>query len=201
MSGNYNLDPAGYLIVRPCEDVPRVNDYRRSFGAYYGVDRLPALFPADPAIRSAIGEPRLDDPRLAAAIDELENSHFGNTAFLPRRTHAFQLLNTFGTFGLRFELLYCQLAWREGEEQRRKSYPRMAEASVTYGFDVSWPSCNHSAILQPGVVPSSISWRAKLNQYGLLDHYDVAVTLRDEYLGVYPYPPFDVYLVHSVAHE
>ncbi len=63
------------------------------------------------------------------------------------------------------------------------------------------PTCNHSAILQPGVVPSSQPWRQKLNQFGLLNNYEDAVELRAEYLAIYLYPPFDIYMVHKVEPE
>jgi hypothetical protein len=63
---------------------------------------------------------------------------------------------------------------------------------------VSWPNCKHSAILQPGVLQHNQSWRHRCNEWGLLDNYNHAISLREEYLAVYPYPPFDVYLVHKV---
>ena len=112
-----------------------------------------------------------------------------------------RLLEAFEECGFQFELVHCQLAWKVGEEDRLNAYATQEKSpviSLTYGFDVSWPSCTHSAVLQPGVVPSSLLWRRRLNEYGLLRDYESAVELRTEYLAVYPYPPFDIYL-QSVA--
>ena len=202
---SYNFAPAGYLILQESEQARLTNEYRRNFGPYSGVDRLPPLFPPETAIRQALGEPPIQDVRLYAALEEWFDARFGNTAFIPGRSQALQLLKAFQTCGFQFELVYCQLAWKEGEEERLNAYATTDEkppvVSLTYGFDVSWPSCNHSAILQPGVVPSSLPWRQKQNQYGLLNDFEDAAELRAEYLAVYPYPLFDIYVVHKVGQE
>lgn len=129
----------------------------------------------------------------------------GHTAFIPSRSQVSRIIKNFEACGLQFELIFCQLAWRAGEESRLNAYARtdeqLQEASFTYGLDVSWPSCNHSAILQPGVVPTSPAWRQKLNQYGLLNDFEEAAKLRSEYLAMYPYPPFDIYLVHKIERK
>lgn len=198
----HNFAPAGYLILQESDQTRLSNEYRRDFGPYFGVDRLPQLFPPEAAIREAIGEPPVKDMRLYAALEEWFDSHFGNTAFIPSRSQALRLLNAFQECGFQFELVYCQLAWKEGEEGRLNAYAKTdeksPEISLTYGFDISWPSCNHSAILQPGIVPHSLPWRQKLNQHGLLNNYEDAAELRAEYLAIYPYPPFDIYMVHKV---
>jgi hypothetical protein len=199
----HNLAPAGYLILQESEEARLTNEYRQSFGPYSGVDRLPLLFPPDETIRQAIGEAPIQDVRLGTAIDEWLDSRFGNTAFLPNRSQAVRLLKVFQGFGFRCELVFCELAWTQGEEERLNAYARTNETSPvvsqTYGFDVSWPRCNHSAILQPGIVPSSLPWHQKLNQFGLFNDYEDAAKLRAEYLAVYPYPPFDIYVVHRVG--
>jgi hypothetical protein len=199
----FNLTPAGYLILQEAEQARLANKYRRDFGPYSGVDRLPPLFPPEPAIRKSLGEPPVQDMRLYAAMEEWFDARFGNTAFIPNRSQALRLLNVFKVCGLQFEPVYCQLAWGESEACRQNDYALTDEKppviSLTYGFDVSWPSCNHSAILQPGVVTHSSPWRQNLNQYGLLDKYEDAVQLRAEYLAIYPYPPFDVFVVHKVV--
>ncbi len=196
------LAPAGYLLVQESEAARTSNEYRQTFGLYSGVDRLPALFPSDPTIRRAIGKGPFEDVHLASLVEKWFDSRLEGTAFIPDTDEALALSRAFQTAGFQFDLLFCQLAWREGEEERLKAYTIKHEAlpiaSLVYGFDVSWPTCNHSAILQPGVVPSSLTWRAKLNRYGLLDEYEDARRLREEYLAVYPYPPFDIYLVSKV---
>jgi hypothetical protein len=201
----YELAPAGYLIVQESEQARLTNEYRRAFGSYSGVDRLPPLLPPETVIRQALGEPPIQDMCLYEALEEWFDSRFGNTAFIPVRSQALRLLKAFQACGFQFELIYCQLAWKEGEEERLSTYGTTDEtlpaASQTYGFDVSWPSCTHSAILQPGVVPSSLAWRQKLNRYGLLNNYEDAAQLRAEYVAVYPYPPFDIYVVHKVGEE
>lgn len=202
---SYNLAPAGYLIVQESEQARLTNDYRRAFGPYFGVDRLPPFIAPDPEIRKQLGEPPVQDMRLYAALDEWFAIHSGGNAFIPGRNQAVRLLRVFQACGFQLELVYCQLAWKDGEEERLNAYAMAGEKPpvilLTYGFDVSWPSCNHSAILQPGVVPSSLVWREKLNRYGLLNDYEDAAQLRDEYLSVYPYPPFDIYSLSKVAEE
>lgn len=202
---SYNLAAAGYLILQESEQARLTNEYRRSFGPYFGVDRLPPFLPPETAIRRTLGEPPIQDIRLYTALEEWCDARFGNTAFISARSQAVRLLTAFQACGFQFEFVYAELAWKDGEEERLKAYAMTGEEtpvfSLTYGFDVSWPSCNHSAILQPGVVPSSLAWRQKLNQYGLLNDYEDAVQLRDEYLTVYPYPPFDIYVVRKVGEE
>jgi hypothetical protein len=198
----HNLTPAGYLVLQESEQAMLTNEYRRDFGPYSGVDRLPPFAAPEAAIRQALGEPPVQDVRLYAALEEWFDARFGNTAFIPSRSQALRLLNAFQVCGFQFELVYCELAWKKGEEQRLNDYEKTSEkppvVSLTYGLDVSWPSCNHSAILQPGVVPSSLPWRQRLNQNGLLNDYEDAAQLRAEYLAVYPNPPFDIYVVHRV---
>lgn len=195
----HNLSPVGYLILQEDESARQSNGNMRSIGHYFGVDRLPALFPPDDAIREALGEPPIQDVRLKAVIEEWFDSRFANTAFIPDGNRAFRLLKAFHSFGFPFELVHCDLAWTHGEEERLKDYTATDQlpptVSCTYGFDVSWPRCNHSAIIQPGVVPSNLAWCQKLNLYGLLSDYEDAARLRDEYLLAYPYPPFDIYFV------
>jgi hypothetical protein len=191
--------PAGYLIVQEAEAARNSNSYFRNFGRYYGVDRLPPFIAPDPAIREMLQEPPITDVRLSEALEEWFDFRSGLTAFIPSHNEAFRLLTTFQSFDFRLELVYCQMAWREGEEERLKAYSPVEGdppvISMTYGFDVSWPGCNHSAIFQPGIVPTTPSWREKLNERGLLDDYKDAARLRDEYLVVYPCPPFDIFLV------
>jgi hypothetical protein len=199
---SYYLTCAGYLILQEPNEALLSDEYRRRFGLYCGVDRVPPLIAPDPAIRQAIGEVPLEDVRLAKTIDEWFDTRLGATAFIPSHYQALRLFLAFREHGFRFELVLCQLACKEGEEERQAAYAMTDEAaptvSLTYGFDVSWPSCTHSAILQPGVVPTSLPWRQKLNQHGLLSDYEDATRLRDEYLLVYPYPPFDIFLVHKI---
>jgi hypothetical protein len=204
----YSLAPAGYLLLQDKEEARRDCPYRREFGIYFGVDRMPLLAPPIPAVQMLglpvmLGIPEDQSPRLSALIDEWLDSRFGPTGFIAGHDQAVRLLNAFDEFGYRFELVYCQVAWQDEEKDRLGDYPQKIEAlpaiSLTYGFDVSWPSCNHSAIFQPGVVPTNPLWRGKLNEYGLLNAYKDAVRLRTEYLAVYPHPPFDVFLVHHVS--
>lgn len=204
-AAQHNLVPAGYVILRGAQEAGLSDDYRRAFGCYSGVDRLPMLLPTDAVIREVLGEPPVQDASLAATIEQWLDSRFGNTAFISSRDQALRLLKSFRACGFNFELAYCELAWAKGEEDRLTAYATIDDGppvdSEMCGFDVSWPTCNHSAILQPGIVPSSPVWRARLNQYGLLKEYEDAVTLRDEYLVLYPYPPFDIYIVHNLGLE
>jgi hypothetical protein len=196
----HHLAPAGYLLLQDAEQARLSHPHRRSFGAYFGVDRLPLLVPADPAIGEE-GVPAAQSDSLTRLIDEWLDSSFGNTGFLPTRKQTLEFSKAFDKQDLHFELVYCEVAWKKGEEARLSDYPGAVDPpstlSLTYGFDISWPSCNHSAIFQPGVVPTSADWRERLNKYGLLNHYEDAVRLRAEYLAVCP-PPFDIYLVHSI---
>lgn len=199
------LAPVGYLILQEAEQAMLNNDYRLAFGPYFGVDRLPPLLPPEHTVRQALGEPPVQDMRLFAALEEWFQVPVDHTAFIPSNSQALRLLKAFQACGFQFERVYCQFAWKKGEENRLDSYTKMEETtpvvSLTYGFDVSWPNCKHSAILQPGVVPTSLAWRKRLNQYGLLNDYESAAELRAEYLAVYPYPPFDIYVVHKVVEE
>jgi hypothetical protein len=199
----YNLTSVGYLIVQDPEEAREHDEYRRTFGRYCGVDRLPPFIPPDREVRALLGEPLVQDERFFAALDEWFDARPETTAFIADDCQAFRLFETLRSFDFRLELLYCELAWNDEEEERRAAYvPVMGSPPVvskTYGFDVSWPRCNHSAILQPGAVPNNPRWRGKLNNDGLLDDYKDALRLREEYLNVYPYPPFDVYLIHRVT--
>lgn len=198
----YRLFPAGYLITEDWQDLRRSNEYYRNFGPYYGVDRRPQLIAPDDTLRRLLGVPAVTDMRLRAALEEWFDCHPPATAFITDEAHAVRLCETLRSFGYRLELLYCQLALKNDEEDRLAAYKKVEGPvpvfQTTFGFDVSWPLCNHSAILQPGVVPSSASWRSRLNQYGLLDNYADALELRKEYLTVQPELPFDIYFVHRV---
>jgi hypothetical protein len=199
---SYNLTPVGYLIVRDPKEFFENDAYCREFGRYFGVDRLPGFFPPDRDIRQLIGESPVEDEDLRIALKDWFDCRSKANAFIENYFHAFCLFKTFQSFGVRLELLYCQVALQEGEGKRLECYaPVTGSPQGTlqeYGFDVSWPSCNHSAIFQPGIVPNCTTWRSKLNQYGLLNDYSDALSLRQEYLAIYPYPPFDIYLIHAV---
>jgi hypothetical protein len=199
----FQLAPAGYLIVQDSEDARLSNPYREKFGVYYGVDRLPPFIAPDPAIRALLGQAPVVDPVLKDALHQWFESRSGETAFIRNGQRALDLLNVFRTRGFRLELLFCELACGEGEEERVSAYGSLEGArlpmSLQYGFDVSWPGCNHSAIIQPGIVPNSACWRGKLNEYGLLSDYDDGLGLRSAYLAIYPNPPFDIFLVSKAA--
>jgi hypothetical protein len=199
---HFQLGPAGYLILQEPEHARSSNEYNRSFGYYCGVDRIPPLFPPDVAIK-VFGANTTQHPRLNAAIFEwLDDARSPISAFIPSRKQATNLLSTFKSFGLPLDLIFCELAWQADDKDRVKSYSPVDDDAPpicqTYGFDVSWPSCTHSAILQPGLVPSNPAWRQRLNANGLLNDYRDAFTLRDEYLKIYPSQPFDIYRVHKV---
>ncbi len=91
-----------------------------------------------------------------------------------------------------------------------KEVPRIA---FTYGYDVSWPNCKHSAIFQPTVKDSLLElikdkplikyWERQvpqqdLNQFGLFDRYLDARQLRDRYMSEREPEQMFVFLVHSV---
>src|SRR5437762_616756 len=117
-STSYRLAPAGYLILQEPEQARLSNEYRRAFGPYFGVDRLPPLLAPEDAVREALGEPLVQDMRLYAALDEWFDAPYGNTAFISSRSQALRLLMAFQACGFQFELVFCQLAWKEGEEDR-----------------------------------------------------------------------------------
>jgi hypothetical protein len=198
-----NLNPAGYLLLQNPEVARRSNTYRENFGVYSGVDRIPPILPPPKTASEYLGTAPFRADELHAAREQWLDSRFGNTAFIPSRDIASRLLMAFRSFGYQLELVFCDLAWTKGEESRLGSYPVFDDGlpadSLTLGFDISWPTCNHSAILQPGIVPGNPAWRSRLNTFGLLDDYGDATTLRDEYLIVYPYPPMDIYLVKRVT--
>jgi hypothetical protein len=201
----FMLAPAGYLIVQEADEARNCNQYRKDFGPYYGVDRLPPLLSPSPITSHRKDASIAGTIDLNATIEEWFDARTERTAFMASHDQALGLLRRIASFGFRLELLFCQLAYQAGEEDRLKDYGsfKAAPAAISqcYGFDVSWPTCNHSAILQPGVVPKSSPWRGKLNEYGLLRDYSDANTLRTEYLAAYPYPPFDVFLVQRVAEQ
>jgi len=196
----YNLTPVGYLLLQDAELARSSNDYNRALGLYCGVDRLPAFTDIDRHClpkTTAMGQAAIEK-----VATEWYDARSGATAFLANPVQASDLIKGFHAVGIALDLVYCQLAWRLGQENTLKQYtlddsgpPRIA---LTYGFDVSWPTCNHSAIRQPGVVPTNPMWRSRLNEWGVLNNYEDAEELRKEYLEVYPYPPFDIFLVHKV---
>jgi hypothetical protein len=202
IESSYNLVPAGYLIVQESEYLRNNNKYYQGFGTYFGVDRLLRFVWPDDVIRRGLGMPPIEDPRLRETTEEWFNARSEMTAFITDYGRALRLIERLRAYGHRLELLYCEIAPTEGEVNRLDTYEAVEGArpvlSKTYGFDISWPTCTHSAIFEPGVVPENPSWRSRLNQYGLLDDYGDALQLRDEYLRVYPHPPFDIYLVHAL---
>jgi hypothetical protein len=196
------LLPAGYLIVVDAAEYSQ-NTYLKNAGRVYcGVDRRPALIAPDPAIRDELGLPRVQDKDLAEALDQWFDALNPPPAFIRQARTAFRWFDTFVRHGHNLELVFCDLAWSTGEEDRLTRYPAWEEerpaTAITYGYDVSWPTANHSAIFQPGVVDRNPSWQSRLNKWGLLDNYVDAAHLREDYLNVYPYPPFDIYIVHKV---
>ena len=196
-SSPHSLQPAGFLIV---EDARAVQ--ARSGVNYHGVDRRPPLYAPDDSIRIRLGEPFVTDPRLHSALDQYFDAICNPTPFIGDYEAATSLFESLCSFDYALELLYCEVAWTTEEEETPRRYPVSllpGRSSLTYGFDVSWPSANHSAIFQPGVVPGNPKWLQKLNEWGLLNDYDDAVLLREEYLAVYPNPPFEVFLVHRAT--
>ena len=193
-SASRRLAPAGWLILLTAEAARLANEYRRRFGPYFGVDRLP------PFVYPIVGEEQTTDRPGHALIEEWLGARSEKTAFINNLRIATSLATRFFELGYSIELAYCEVAL-DSYEDSRESWYQVADSvpppPLTYGYDVSWPSCTHSAILQPGLVPNSTSWRTRLNMYGLLDNYDDALLLREQYLRVYPYPPFDIYSVHS----
>ncbi len=195
-----NLCPVGYLIAQDAAVGLSPNE---SAGTYYGVDRQPPFIAPDPIIRMALGEPPLDDSRLFDALDNYFNKvKDAPTPFIVQREVATSLFTSLRPGGVPLELLFCELALESTDEERRGAYPSFVEARpqirTTYGFDVSWPACTHSAIRQPGLVPKNENWLRRLNKWGLLSRHEDALRLRSEYTVAYPYPPFDIFLVHSV---
>lgn len=197
----FELSPTGYLIVRDANEFMGSNERNQQFGRYCGVDRLPPFSELNSGIPENTGATPVEND-LKLAIEEWCNLHSNKSAFIPSYQRAAHLFKNFCGLGFKFELIFCQLAFSPTEMAHVSSYSPVEIGSksllVPYGFDVSWPSCNHSAILQPGIVPESTRWRTKLNENGLLITYGAAVQLRNEYLSVYPYPPFDIFLVQGV---
>jgi hypothetical protein len=199
----FRLSAAGYLLLTNAANSSAAVENRGTTDPYAGVDRIPPLIALDDIARQKSRNFGGHDVSLGTVIDEWLDSRFGNTAFIPSHARSLQLLDAFESFGWPLDLVFCQVAWNESKTSNVHLYGPADEVppviSVTYGFDVSWPTCNHSAIRQPGIVPTSLTWRKRLNQFGLLTDYEEADVLRNEYLVAYPYPPFEIYLVHKVA--
>jgi hypothetical protein len=166
----YSLTPVGYLIVEPTE---HKDPYGRKTLLYRGVDRVPLFLAPDDEIRRLLGAPLVENEELRSVLEEWYDARSDLTRFMPCAAQAMQLLESFHRLQFRFELLFCRLAWTANEAERVSQYAPVdgepLAIATTYGFDVSWPTCNHSAIWQPGVVPESAAWQAKLNRFGLLD--------------------------------
>ncbi len=197
----FTLVPAGYLIVTRVPGIAMQFPANHRLRWYRGVDRLPPqLFP-DPTV-AGIHHREIE---LIAAVEEWHSLHSDLTAFVANWQRADTLFDVLQSLIGECELLYCEVAIRISEGGRRKDYPPVVGGAPftqsTFGYDVSWPGCNHSAIAQPGVVPDNANWLHALNERGLLDEFDDALRLRDEYLRVYPHPPFDIFLVQGVEKD
>ncbi len=202
---SYNLTPAGYLIVQAPKQAMHANECLKEAVPYFGVDRLPPFIAPDLEIRQLLGKPVIRDEHARRALERWFEIQESINSFIPNQRLALQLQRDLQGLGYELELIYCQLAWQKGDEDRVAIYAETESTppnvTIAYGFDVSWPNCNHSAIIQPGIVGSEISWRKKLNAYGLLASYEDAVRLRQDYIASYPYPPFDIYLVHKTGSQ
>ena len=196
---SHSMTPVGYLIVQDSGGLSLIGSTKKR---YFGVDRLPPLIAPDPMIRQEVGEPLVENERLKDALEQLFDLKEVKTPFLQNLMKAIQLRDALQLSGLRLELLFCDVVNDSDAQKRSSAFPTVSEdrpaISSTYGYDVSWPSCTHSAIRQPGVVPGSTVWQERLNERGLLSNYTDAAALREEYLRVYQYPPFDIFLVHKI---
>ncbi|GAC1475365.1 MAG: hypothetical protein NVSMB9_27730 [Isosphaeraceae bacterium] len=195
-----HFKPAGYLILQDAEAARDRNSYHQEFGLYCGVDRQ-FVYPSRDGIDLATSDHFTIDG-LEQIVSDFWDKQTNFTAFLADFGTALSFYHQIRTYLERIELVYCDLAITSGEEDRLDAYEETSRPDdriiLMYGFDVSWPWANHSAIIQPGVVPDNPTWKGRLNRWGLLDSFEDALTLRKEYLEVYPYPPFDIYLVHKL---
>jgi len=184
----------GYLIVEQLTaELLRSRDV-----PYHGLDRLPQFEPADQNVRAYWRLEPLEDTALANAIEEFSDKLWSGCVFFARHEEASTSLNSLKRAGMSLEILFCELAWSDNEVSRLNSYPASVDPPACtsmrcLGYDVSWPGANHSAILQPGVIDKSIPWKQKLNEWGLLNFYSQAAEIREEYLRIYPNPPFDIF--------
>lgn len=185
--------PIGYLVVS--RDKPYLVG---TSIAYCGIDRLPPFIDPSPEIRSDLGVPLEQDPKVYGALSEYFDlttetpffASFERGRSLSRRLSSLCDL----------ELLFCDCTVAQEEAIPAGRYPTNARKvpdilSECMGYDVCWPNAVHSAIFQPGTLDRTKRWQAKLNQFGLLDNYSDALELKAEYLKVYPHPPFDVFRV------
>jgi len=199
----FNLRCLGLLVLLEAEEAERSNQYRQQFGRYYGVDRLPPVSEFDMSPNPTSDPSFTRDLRMLMTARAWSKSRKTDSAFITQPERAIELSSILRLQGFRLEVVSAQLAWTNDEDDRERAYGAveglMPKVVMNYGFDVSWPTCNHSAIIQPGVVPGNEQWRCKLNEYGLLHNYETAAALRDLYLSKYPYPPFDIYLVQKVG--
>jgi hypothetical protein len=196
------LVPAGYLIVEVAQDASTRSPM---IPHYHGVDRLPPFIAADDSIRVALDAPMVSDSNLRKCLDEWFDLKAAPTPFISDLRTAARLVKCLEDAGVRLELLYCEVAIGDVEPSRKGQYPFQAIESplntTVLGYDVSWPSCKHSAIRQPPIVPESPGWQSRLNAWGLLDDFTLAARLKAEYLSVYPYPPFDIFRVHQISKD
>ncbi len=217
-----NLTPLGYLIVSAT--APTIYDTPK---LYYGVERQHWFLPTDPRIREFFGEALEEDPVVAAAIDEwhaLQDEPYF-TPITPDYEQAVRLMRILGTRAP-LELLFCELAWSPGEEERLLAYrPFLGQPrniTITYGYDASWRECNYSVILHidtdrqvtPAfadmegvlpvssgyipIVPDAAYWKGQLNEWGLLRTYAEIRALRERFKWAYPDANYDIFRVHRV---
>jgi len=200
MGGHFAL-PVGYLVAIKTEIVQASSSWGKSFGPYLGVDRLPPYACPELEFWSLTG---CSSAQVAKALMVLD-THFPEpklSAFISDLQVVKTLLNEIDPDGRLFEILFCETLVLAEDSPPTYYQPVVLDKvkhACFYGYDVSWPTCNHSAIFQPAKARTRRIPSSDLNQFGLLSEFGQALDLRNLYLQEYPYPPFDVFRVHGFA--
>lgn len=188
----------GYLLV-PSEQIARDSNTRRqSFGVYFGVDR-PFLPPVTERQFEDLVEGKDMTGTWFDLVDRIEEAHQPGTAFISDVTTTRRLRDLLEGVGGSTEILSVFQVVRPGSNavgcRLEELIREFSETVDIYGYDVSCDHCNHSAIVQPGVVDQDPTWKLKLNEFGLMDNCEDALRLRELYASVYSSRDFEVFLV------
>lgn len=215
---NFPLKGVGFLIVvRPeafslsSEWVYSISPWTKQFGPYYGVDRVAPLCCPKMDFWKHFSLPLESLSSLSIAVCEHVDSHPSHD-FIQDWALCKRVIDDLDP-NLKFlEILFCETIWESRAKTVFGSVVECSETRLTYGYDMSWPNCNHSAIFQPiSKEPAfeietnlpRLRWQRRLpshvlNEFGLFACIDEAITFQNQMNR--EMNPFDffVFLVHSI---
>ncbi len=202
----------GYLLVIRNKWLQLPNAWDHVFGPYYGVDRLPPIASPHHLFWRKTGR-SLDT--VARALSQYDD-YFGD---LPRnylvtdRCVCETLIQQLDPTASLLELLFCEVLTSD-ESSVFPHVSQFPEFDINYGYDVSWATCNHSAIYQPTTEGDTESetyiatsplthWkrqvaRSELNRYSLFDSVEKANSLKIASMAKCPVPAMIVFRVNSI---